>query len=453
MKTFKQAGIILLFFISALVTAQNGWKPLLKSQNFKNFKQLNGDAQFKIEKGVLIGISKLNTPNSFLATKKNYADFILEFEVLIEDGLNSGVQFRSISTDSIMKGRVHGYQCEIETSSRKWAGGIYDEARNGWLYPLTRNETGRNAFKKGQWNQYRIEAIGTSIRTWVNDIPCANLIDATTPEGFIAFQVHDIGTHEELEGKSIKWKNIKIKTTQLEKERKAVDLEVAEISYLKNQLTAHEIENNWKLLWDGKSAFDLKGTKDSNFIANGWNTNNGNVSTNSSDATEPAKNNQLLSINQFKDFELSIDFKLNAGADSGISYFVDENKLNTTLEFQLIDDKNHPDAKLGKNGNRTVGSLYDLIRAENTQSSRGKNFKGVGKWNNARIIVKNGHVEHWLNHVKVVEFDINSQVFKALVEKSKFETLKNFGTLSEGFLLLQNKGSEVSFKNIKVRSF
>ena len=119
-----------------------------------------------------------------------------------------------------------------------------------------------------------------------------------------------------------------------------------------------------------------------------------------------------------------------------------------------MDDEKHPDAKQGKNGNRTVGSLYDLIRAENrTTGGRGKNFKGVNTWNNARIVVKGGHVEHWLNHVKVVEFDRFSQVFEALIEKSKYEKWEQFGRWPERVVLLQDHGDKVSFKNIKIREF
>ena len=129
-KLTKSFLVLLLHFAICNSFAQEGWESLLNGKDFSNFEQLNGNAKYKIEKGEMIGTSRLNTPNSFMATKKAYGDFILEFDVFVENGLNSGVQFRSLSLPEYMDGRVHGYQCEIETSDRKWAGGIYDEARS-----------------------------------------------------------------------------------------------------------------------------------------------------------------------------------------------------------------------------------------------------------------------------------------------------------------------------------
>ncbi|MEH6769651.1 DUF1080 domain-containing protein [Maribacter arcticus] len=457
MRKRKILFVLVVFVLSATISAQDNWEVLFNGKDLKNFEQLNGGAKYEIKNNELIGTSKLGTPNSFMATKKKYGDFILEFDVFVENGLNSGVQFRSLSTPTFLDGRVHGYQCEIETSPRKWSGGIYDEARNGWLYPLTRNTNGQNAFIPGQWNHYRIEAIGSVIRTWVNNVQCANLLDNTTAEGFIAFQVHSIHD-EELEGKTVRWRNIKIKTSGLEKSRKKVDVGVPEISYLDNQLTDNEIRTGWRFLWDGKSTAGWRGAKQDDFPAKGWEIKDGVLTILSSGGAESANGGDIVTTDLFSDFELSVDFKLTEGANSGIKYFVDS-ELNKGegsaigLEFQVLDDEKHPDAKMGKNGNRTVGSLYDLIRAENTNNSRGKNFKGIGKWNNARIVVKDGHVEHWLNQVKVVEFDRFSQMFKALAEKSKYEKWENFGRLPQGLILLQDHGDEVSFKNIKIREF
>ncbi len=120
--------------------------------------------------------------------------------------MNSGIQIRSNSFDSYMNGRVHGYQVEIDPSDRSWSAGIYDEARRGWLYDLRNNEAARKAFKHNEWNKLRIEVIGNSLRTWLNGVPAANLIDDVTNEGFIALQVHQMKTA----GVKVKWKNIRI---------------------------------------------------------------------------------------------------------------------------------------------------------------------------------------------------------------------------------------------------
>ncbi len=438
------------------VNAQN-WQPLFNGKDFFNFQQLNGTATYKIENGEIVGVSKGKTRNSFLATKETYGDFILEFEVWVENGLNSGVQFRSMSKPDYYDGAVHGYQCEIETSPRQWAGGIYDESRRGWLYPLSRNPKGGAAFITGSWNTYRIEAIGHYIRTWVNGVQCTNLVDDMTAEGFIAFQVHSIWKKEQ-EGKTVRWRNIRILTEEVEKYRWQPDPDVPEFSNLTNQLTSREKRRGWRLLWDGESTKGWRSAKSETFPKEGWQIQDGVLSVKDGDGSTANGGGDIITTAIFRNFELSLDFRITEGANSGIKYMVDPN-LNKGagsaigLEFQILDDKNHPDAKKGKNGNRTIGSLYDLLRAESHIKGTKKRVKSIGKWNNARIVVKNGHVEHWLNHIKVAEYNRFSQVFKALVEKSKYEKWENFGQLKQGHILLQDHGHKVDFRSIKIREF
>lgn len=210
--------MISLIIVLSSCSKKAAWEPLFNGKDLSNFEIINGKSEYRIEGDMIVGISKPNTPNTFLATKTKYGDFILEFEVWVDTTLNSGVQFRSISDPNIKNGRVYGYQAEIESSQRKWAGGIYDEGRRGWLYPLTENVKGQSAFNINQWNKYRIEAIGSEIKTWINGIQCANLIDNMTSEGIIGLQVHEI-YKERQKGKLVKWKNLKILTKDVTKHR------------------------------------------------------------------------------------------------------------------------------------------------------------------------------------------------------------------------------------------
>ena len=182
--------------------AQNNFEPLFNGKDLKGWVQYNGKAKYTVEHGELVGRTVPGEPNSFLSTEKKYGDFILELDLKVDAHMNSGIQFRSELndandhcevTDKRTPNRVHGYQMEVDPSSRAWSGGIYDEARREWLYPLEYNTAAKLAFKNNAWNHYKIEAIGTSIRTWVNGVPCAHLIDNMTPIGFISLQVHEIG--------------------------------------------------------------------------------------------------------------------------------------------------------------------------------------------------------------------------------------------------------------------
>ncbi|MEO0341535.1 MAG: DUF1080 domain-containing protein [Bacteroidota bacterium] len=452
--------VFCLLLSTILVSAQEGWQPLFNGEDFSNWKKLNGTADYKIEGDAIVGVAKLKTPNTFLATQQTYSDFILEVEVWGDNRLNTGIQIRSESYEAYNKGRVHGYQVEIDPSARAYTGGIYDEARRGWLYPLALNEKGRKAYRTGEWNKLHIEAIGNHIRTWVNGVMCANLVDDMTAEGFIALQVHNIGNADQV-GTTVKWKGLKIKTTDLENARWAPDPDVKEVSYLVNQLTESEKRIGFRLLWDGKTSKGWRGAKLDGFPESGWTIEDGVLAVLSTDGEESTGPGDIITEDQFSEFELELEFKITEGANSGIKYFVDPGLNKGTgsaigCEFQILDNAKHPDAKKGVMGNRTLGSLYDLIAAKNISNpwrGVGSMFRGVGNWNKARIIVKGGKVEHWLNNEKAVEYDRFSQMFEALVNYSKYQKWENFGRWPAGHILLQDHGDTVHFRSIKIREF
>ncbi len=184
------------------------WKPLFNGENLKGWEQINGKAKYEVKDRAIVGTTVEGSPNSFLCTKKDYSDFELEFDVKVDPRLNSGVQIRSQSLESYKNGRVHGYQVEIDPSDRAWSGGIYDEARRGWLDDLKGQEEAREAFKNGEWNTFRVLAIGGRIMTWVNGVPAANLQDGMTRKGFIGLQVHSFRGDSPAQ---VKWKNIHLR--------------------------------------------------------------------------------------------------------------------------------------------------------------------------------------------------------------------------------------------------
>jgi hypothetical protein len=217
--SFLLVGLFLCSFVS-VTQAEDKFTPLFDGKTLDGFEQHGGKAKYRVENGEIVGTSVPNTSNSFLCTTKQYGDFILEVEFKVDPELNSGVQIRSEvspeateakigeKTYKFAADRVHGYQVEIDPSPRAYSGGIYDEGRRGWLADLKNNEPARKAFKAGEWNKFRIECRGDSIKTWINGVPAADLKDSVTPKGHICLQVHGVGKREEpLE---VRWRNLQI---------------------------------------------------------------------------------------------------------------------------------------------------------------------------------------------------------------------------------------------------
>lgn len=210
-----------------------------------------------------------------------------------------------------------------------------------------------------------------------------------------------------------------------------------------NALTQSEKEEGWQLLFDGKSMENFRGFRKGE-VPSAWQVEDGAI------ALAGEHGGDLITKDQYKNFELSIDWKISEGGNSGIMYHVSEdtvyhNTYNSGPEMQVLDDERHPDAKMGVNGNRQAGALYDLIPLSTPA------VKPAGQWNTATLLVKDGHVEHWLNGKKVVEYEIGSPQWDSLIEKSKFAPMKGFGREEQGHIALQDHGNKVWFKNIKVR--
>ena len=219
-----------------------------------------------------------------------------------------------------------------------------------------------------------------------------------------------------------------------------------------NTLTATEKKQGWQLLFDGKTTSNWRGAHRESFPTQGWQVKNGELMVLQSDGAESQNGGDIVTKEEYGNFELTLEAKLTEGANSGVKYFVTLTESNAGsaigLEYQVLDDSLHPDAKLGQNGNRTLASLYDLIKAEKPSTS----LRPIGEWNIGRVIVyPNNKVEHYFNGVKVLEYVRGSKEYQDLVAISKYNVWKNFGEAKQGHILLQDHGNFVSFRSIKLK--
>ena len=305
-----------LLLVSFSVNATGAdWKNLFNGKDFTGWIQRGGNAKYHVEDGVIVGTTVKGGPNTFLCTDRDYSDFILELEYRVHPNMNSGVQIRSLSKPEVHNGVVHGYQVEIDPSKRAWSGGIYDESRRGWLNPLSDNPKAQAAFKQNEWNHYRVEAIGDSIKTWINGVPAADLRDSLNVSGFIALQVHGTNSDDPMQ---IRWRNVRIQ-----------------------DLGKH----SWKPLFDGKTL-------------NGWHALPGgqwevvdSVIRGTSQKSEK-RHGLLVTDKRFGNFTVRAQFKVSKG-DSGFYFRVDEKENNVGVNgFQVEIDTSYETGGLYETGGR-----------------------------------------------------------------------------------------------------
>ena len=208
--------------------------------------------------------------------------------------------------------------------------------------------------------------------------------------------------------------------------------------------SAKGTKQKWHVLFDGKSTAEWRGYRRDTFPAKCWLVENGSLRT--IGGCDKADQVDIITRHKYRNFELELEWRVAPGANSGIIYLISEDEdqtWKTGPEMQVLDDEKHPDGKIPRT---SAGSLFDLIAPTN------KTLRPVGEYNNARVVIKGGHVEHWLNGKKILEYDLASDSLKSLIAQSKFKSYTHFAQNAEGYIALQYHGDDVWYRNIKIRS-
>lgn len=439
--------VAVLFTITSSCQKNDGWVDLFNGKDLSGWKKVGGNGTYEVVNGEIVGTSMANEllpsdpaeiakmtiedfpKNTFLTTEKAYSDFIIELELKFGN-MNGGIQFRSHSDPDYLNGLFHGYQCEVDPSERAWSAGIYDEMGRAWLYPVTFNPPARSAIKLNDWNLYRIECIGSSMRTWLNGVPVAHLIDDKVPEGHFGLQVHFTFKEEQV-GEQIFWRNIRIKTENL---TPAPPEGIFIANYIPNNLSAAEAAQGWKLLFDGKSATSLKSRSSGEFPDNGWEIADGMLAgiSEGEEATTP---------DQYSAFDLQFEFKTEEGAKGGISYFSGSEVPG--LEYSIVDSDTSKTAMHS-------ASVRGLMHAAPVPKHPANLVPTP--WNRGRITADaDGKVAHWLNGTKLLEYERGSEEFAVHVAKSEYADIKDFGLAEQGPITFKVDRGAVHFRSMKIK--
>ena len=447
-----------------------GWRLLWDGKTTNGWRSAYGEAfpekGWTIRDGVLEVIAnggQESLGGGDIITNEQYGNFWLSVDFKLTPGANSGIKYL-VRPDLYQVKDASAIGCEFQILDDE----LHPDAKLGKagnrtlgsLYDLITADKADAPFDKEGWNTAWVKVSGNHVEHWLNGVKIVEyerncqvfnaLVACSKYKAWENFGNHDKG-HILLQehGDHVSYRNIMIKELPAPESSS----EVYGLPGNKpdnttpNTLSVSDKENGWELLWDGKTSEGWKSVRSDAFPEKGWSLDGGMITAHPNKVR--AGGGDIITEQKFGNFWLSVDFKLTPGANSGIKYFVNPGTFRDPsigCEFQILDDELHPDARLGVAGNRTAASLYDLIRADKPEGLMDK----YG-WNTAWVIVRGNHAEHWLNGVKVVEYDRNSQQFNALVNYSKFAPNEGFGNFTEGHILFQDHGDQAFYRNIKIK--
>ncbi len=216
------------------------------------------------------------------------------------------------------------------------------------------------------------------------------------------------------------------------------------MSNAQNTLTEDEIEEGWKLLFDGTSTDGWRSYNGEEFPEKGWEVKDGMLTV-----VSQGGGGDIITENKYGNFELKLEWRVQKSGNSGIFYRAMEQPTQpiywSAPEVQILDNENHPDAEMGEDGNRKAGSLYDLIPA------KPQNANPNGEWNSVKIVADGANIEHWQNGEKVLEYELWTNEWYEMIRNSKFASHPEFGDARKGYIGLQDHGDRVDFRNIKIK--
>lgn len=405
------------------------WETLFDGQTLEGWNLINGDLPFTVENGEIRGVTAEGVKTRYLATDKQYGDFILELEMNNSEGENSGIQFRSIQAPQFKAG-LTGYQMEVDPSPRAWTGGIFFEGMGQWRHPPIDNRRCLKAWNNQDWNRLRIEAKGNRLRTFVNDQPCAYLYDDTLETGYIALQIHSVNQFMGRANATTRWKNIRINENPYENEYTPDDVNLRSISYLSDKLSPHEKGNGWQRLTaetSGELNWNIVEIKNS--VTNA----SKEVLTTSIKAKQKQSFKSISLPIDYSAYELIADVKMSSGTKGTIHYPVikpmkDAQGVNCTSSYAIFDDSSLTDKK--SDFDYTMGSVAGIVGAKNlSELNRRKRILPPEKWQRIKILVQGTQVEHWLNSVKVAKYDKCNLQSEELDKASKIQIIVETGRL------------------------